>query len=710
MAEVNNFLIDPDIAPPLPDPTDPTQKVTTVNLPVCNVSYAEDFFKPPPFRERSRLERTNEYAVRFGGSNDMMTLLSGSSSEKSEYLYGLFGTSIVMALFFLWWTVLMACFKGTGYRRVGFLSGRFVRKRRPRLSEETTDDLRMEESDHRDEKKEEEFLDDEDEAGPSKQFNKDDYNSDDASPMAIKEWKDACQKQEKRLFRTRIAIVISLLGVIVSCILFCIYGTKYVKQSLVDAGDGLRHIQKLARGGVIVIDNFIAREQALSDHVSSQAANINTICKVQQLCQSIDPPQDCDFTPIPELLRTNLQGFFEKIFESKEYIFDQITSFQSDLQDLDDDIEEFVSAGVDLEWAFWIAFSFSAALSALCLVMIFGIYRAHQGKGGRAFNFIRRNIVFPLFIIFVIIALVFAIVFVIAAVGTSDWCINGPDDKVGYILEEQKDTIDSVIYKFANYYVNSCRSDLAPIRIVQESSKLESILKTANDLVSVIEDFDPFRWEQECGSDNVSGLRVIVDLITGSMCLLFVTLEEVNRFFWCRQWNPIYQQLMHEAVCVSAQTGLTWVSSTMLGIAVFSFIVFFLRAAAFDIEEEDDYLRSVRRCRQCCGKVFCPCFYCGKDKEAEKLTDDGYNNYQSPGAADVSDDDMRRPNGVNMVHSYDNSEYRQPPNISTTPSYEDDVAGDQTRQPPGAKMSTSYDDNDMRRPPGAPAEEEMRFI
>ena len=63
-------------------------------------------------------------------------------------------------------------------------------------------------------------------------------------------------------------------------------------------------------------------------------------------------------------------------------------------------------------------------------------------------------------------------------------------------------------------------------------------------------------------------------------------------------------------VCVSigqAQNGLAWVAGTNLAIVCCAFIVLLLRAGAFDIQDEEEYLRQVRRCRHCCARFVCGC-------------------------------------------------------------------------------------------------------
>jgi hypothetical protein len=328
MAATQNVLIDPFITPDPADVNDPQQIVFVPDLRFCNVTFAEDLFKPSPFEAPQRLEKTNTRAIRFGASNDMMSLLSGTDSEQSDYLWGLVGTSFVFALIVLCWSLLILFFMCTGYRRAGFLSGRFVRPKQP--EEEFTSDLRLEEATTSEEKKTEDFIE-----GDLKE--KED-NTEKTSNNAEKSinWAAFCQRQEKRLFRTRIVAAFSTVCVIVSCILFCVYGTKYVDHSITDIRAGLTHVKKLCGGGIIVIDNFIVRAQEVKTTTEQDFSSVNGICPVQSICQNVDPPQNCDFSPIPIVLRNQFEEFFNLFFQGSAYLYEEISSLKIDLQELID--------------------------------------------------------------------------------------------------------------------------------------------------------------------------------------------------------------------------------------------------------------------------------------------------------------------------------------------------------------------------------------
>jgi hypothetical protein len=284
------------------------------------------------------------------------------------------------------------------------------------------------------------------------------------------DWSERCRKQEIRLFRTRIAVVISTLFIIVNCILFCVYGTKYISDSFEELGNGLRRIKRLCEIVIRVIDIFIA--QATETEERNQEAfnnfNVNGLChKVREkLCERIDSDLgNCNFTDTP-FLSGGLEKVIQFVYEAKNYVFTELPKMKEDIQDITSNIDDLLDNEQPLEWAFWVSFGFTIALSRQCFVILWGVYLAHKGQeGSPLFRFYRRHVVFPLFIFLVLCAFAFACAFIITAVGASDWCFGSPSPKVTYLLNKQQDSMDSIIYKFAKYYVNTCDSSLAPIQL-----------------------------------------------------------------------------------------------------------------------------------------------------------------------------------------------------------------------------------------------------
>ena len=415
-------------------------------------------------------------------------------------------------------------------------------------------------------------------------------------------WIEACQRQERRFWRTRQVLVLSCVGVVVSGILFCVYGDKYVRQSLDTVKEGLLGIQDLCLDGVTLIDNFVNRSQAVVDRNEAFFPQINGVCPEvrQELCTSI--VNDTDFVPIRNctvhdipFVNESLAKVLEIVYETREYIFDEVNEWRDDFINLYDDIETFLNGESMLEWAFWLSFSFTILLLVCGAWMLGGMYynstrRRENNQNGRRREYVlRHRILFPLFCSLVVFAFAFSVAFVIAAIAASDWCINSPNPKTTYILDSNLEKLGSLVYQWAKYYVNQCDDSLFPIQLNNRTDQLLAILDTIQGFGEDVQSINTTEWKEICGRDTFP-LQDFAILVGTDMCLLAVTLQGISRFMWCRQWNPLYTVFMFEAVCYDAQSGLSWVASSMFVLVVLAFVVLTVRAGAFELLSEEDYL------------------------------------------------------------------------------------------------------------------------
>ena len=107
--------LDPGAAPPWRRRLDPLINFT------ANSSYSPEEYVPP-----KHISNTHNQP-RFGFTNDVGVLLSGSEEQKQEYVKGvLIGAMIILGVAVLWFLVIISL-KAMGQKKVGFLAGRLVR-------------------------------------------------------------------------------------------------------------------------------------------------------------------------------------------------------------------------------------------------------------------------------------------------------------------------------------------------------------------------------------------------------------------------------------------------------------------------------------------------------------------------------------------------------------------------------------------------------
>lgn len=537
--------------------------------PECTVLLGKDLLKPPPFENTEQIRDVQRRAFRFGETSNMTLLMDSNASqeEQLDYITGLIGTSIVLAGVLVVWSLILCLFRSTGYRRVGFLCGRFVRPNPPAAGNDEgkqdgdmNDDPQALAANETQDTAKEDIVDvDQDGPAPpssSMSFRSNPNMVEQAQPEepmiavpaetnastleedGLKEYDQFCAKQDKRIFRTRITLAVVCCLIIANCIIFCVQGEKYLRRTFNSVEDSFLYLLGLLDTTIAVIDAYAIRQTLFTETTVANFNDINGMCPNvrTEICEAIG--EGCDWTGIP--LGDILEPIATIVYGAQAYVFDEVSNFRKDLVEMRDSMDQFLQSSANLEWAFWLSFAFSLALGVNVVVILWGIHVAHRGQGGRLFRFYRRHVVFPIFIFFVLLSFVFSVLFVLANVGTSDWCVDSPDSKVGLIIDGllSKDESNAVL-NLAKYYVNGCSDELSPGTL---PSQIEELLALLQDLGSVLNyasgpTFEG-SWSDSCGTSS-NLLIQFANLIGDGTCLLTQTLEDLQRIFWCRNWSPI---------------------------------------------------------------------------------------------------------------------------------------------------------------------------
>ena len=580
-----------------PDPYPPPLLVDSVETEWCTINITRDSFQPPPFVNPSRVVDSHERAVRLGKADDMFDLISGSPDEAKEYVTGLLASSILVAVAFVLWAILLCVFRWH-WRHVGFLRGRFIRPKAPtpkykavsssspRSQLHSNDDQSIIVRDQEGQQEEQQdratpeaapeidpsrreaaestkssvaeiISKKEQEEGPNNadmNNNGDSTNAEDLSitePVMIEEyrqWLRRCQKQDTRVRRTRITVAFFCIATIVACINFCVYGTKYISRSFSTIYDGFEEIQALCTKSITVIDLFVFRQSTFRNETVDSISYLNQMCPflAAELCESIDPVYNCSFQQVPEI-GPQLDAVTNTLFATTEYVLRELDKVRRDVQDISDEIQRILDNQIPIEWAFWVSYAFALLLGLQCLVIMYGVYKAHVGETqGKRFQFYRKHLVFPFFIFCVVISFVFACCFIIASVGAADFCIDSPSPKISSLLSKKRDSLESIVYGLGQYYVSECDPDLQPFYGEKELVVLVGVLRLINEISFFASQTEPQVWDEECGA-NITLLETWGSIVGQQTCLLGQTLEDINVLFFCRNWEPIYATFMYEA-------------------------------------------------------------------------------------------------------------------------------------------------------------------
>jgi phosphoglycerol transferase MdoB-like AlkP superfamily enzyme len=99
----------------------------------------------------------------------------------------------------------------------------------------------------------------------------------------------------------------------------------------------------------------------------------------------------------------------------------------ADLLEFQDVINSIISTAQSFYWAFYVSAGFAVLVDIVVLILVFGIYLAWRKKLNKPFIRMRCCMIIPMFVLFVFLMWLFAIIFCFTAILTADFCYDGPD-------------------------------------------------------------------------------------------------------------------------------------------------------------------------------------------------------------------------------------------------------------------------------------------
>jgi hypothetical protein len=147
-------------------------------------------FETDRFANTRAIDLAHEVPHRYGHTNNLSLLMSGTEEEQNDYLIGLVATAVSMFIFFLVWTFVLLIFKYMGPTKVGGMSGQMTAMPPPPIPETTSC-----------------------EGNEPSQYKED-----------LTEWHTLYRKKGRRLNIARYAVVVAGISIIVSSICMSIFG------------------------------------------------------------------------------------------------------------------------------------------------------------------------------------------------------------------------------------------------------------------------------------------------------------------------------------------------------------------------------------------------------------------------------------------------------------------------------------------------------
>ena len=129
------------------------------------------------------------------------------------------------------------------------------------------------------------------------------------SQEQLEAWQATIAAQERRLKRSRIAVLLCSLGITICVILMIVMGVQSLVGATDDTLDTVSAGQSLANQAAALVDDYLQLKEAAVAAVRSFRQNANGICPNvrDEICTNVDIANVCNFTNIPygdELQRT----------------------------------------------------------------------------------------------------------------------------------------------------------------------------------------------------------------------------------------------------------------------------------------------------------------------------------------------------------------------------------------------------------------------
>jgi len=501
--------------------------------------FSIDEYVAPTYKETPSVIRS-KHTPRFGNTDDIGSLISGTRMEKRSYITGVVAISIIILLIFAIWSIVLIVLKCLG-KKVGCAAGI-----------------------------------------PPKLPKKDIVDASSSSHAAHNYTDDENEERAKKIkctiLWTRIIFILCGIGNIISSSIFVHYGVNSLQNSIVDVGESLNQVDDVLYQANGVLDQFVAAGQdTIENSDSFEQELIDTTSGGSGYCFGKDD------APFRELIFQLLSQFLIPIGTGVTIEARLLQSDLSSISEITASVRDNLST---VDWMFKVALAIAIIQIIITIILVGGVILAWIQKYPKPFKCIQSYVILPFFVCMVFLSALFSCVFVCISVVGSDFCFGDPDSKVIGALEQMD--FNSAAFNVMAFYIKGCIKDLVPDILKNVTNVLGQGMTAVSytlDLIENVTKFDSGLYTQLCGTDAYVVTQVLnaTDLVLHS---LVNAASGVKSLLHCGNINPIYVSVAYDAICYNGVTGIRVIFSTQLCIAVFSMIMVTLRASWQEIEQE----------------------------------------------------------------------------------------------------------------------------
>mmetsp|Transcript_10148 Transcript_10148/g.21980 ORF Transcript_10148/g.21980 Transcript_10148/m.21980 type:complete len:571 (+) Transcript_10148:153-1865(+) len=523
------------------------------------INFTDSGYIPDTYTPPAAISSTHNQP-RFGYTNDLGALIEDGNDQQKEYVLGIIIGAIIIFCVALLWFLVIVILKILGQKKVGFFGGRFVRP-----------GIQPEGGDGNEEKGGVEVV-----MAPGGRDQ--DHEISEAVPADSTYDNAVDDKTEKRFATTvwtvRVLFVLSGIFVIISGGLFYGKGVVSFKNSIDEVRNGIDLVQSAAYKSIKLTDDVIQSQSNLEQEMEPTEEVV-----ADQIC-GLDEEKT-------EQLRSLYDAFVTKFDQLSAAIDGSLMDFNHDLRSLVALTEE-IDSGLDAADAFfYVLIALSIIIIGLIVAMLVGVFFAWKDISNCFTKCIQYAIIWPLFVFFLILSWIFALLFLIFSLAGADFCVS-PDQHVENLLTRNEDMFDGVIFGFVTYYVTGCKVAPQGAQQVKEiAGDARELLVYGHALTELLGQLPIDNIATICGlgTQEVEALSALIAILHDTSHALNRGVVGLREVLACETFNPIYTTFVHQAFCVQGVSGLTYIFSTTLVISIFSMVMIMLRAALYPIKE-----------------------------------------------------------------------------------------------------------------------------
>lgn len=233
------------------------------------------------------------------------------------------------------------------------------------------------------------------------------------------------------------------------------------RNSISDVHTGVQAIQDVIKDAINFTDTIFEVQEELDFTMYAYMpgeANETAICNVPDRICALRP-QICEKAEdISSQVRDTIGTLVVQIKDLRVQLDGTLTGVSDDLQTVQDMTED-VTNYLELSNIFFIVLiSITVVLSALVVAMIMGVFFAWKGIHNGFTRCVQYAIIWPVFILLLILSWMFAMLFLATSVAGADFCMN-PDKHVQALLEigvygaDGASSVESIAVDLIMFYV-----------------------------------------------------------------------------------------------------------------------------------------------------------------------------------------------------------------------------------------------------------------